>query len=184
MPLARAAAASTLSSPVPARTTTLSVVVARSTSPVTLVPLRIRSAWNPSSAWTSSAPWRPTFSTTSWPAFRIRSRAFESALSVTRILMRPALAGLAARRGSRGGPRLVRGFQPALARASQRGAALLEGSDHREHVAQVVGPHVADAEDLALQVILSARHHDAVHLAQPLHHARRVHALGRIERGQ
>src|SRR5262249_11918378 len=158
-------------------TTTLSVVVARSTSPVTLVPLRTISAWKPSSACTSSGPWRPTFSTTSWPALRMRSSARESALSVTRIFTRPALAGLAALRRSRCGPCLVGGLEPALARAAERVGALLERTDHGEHVAEIVGAHVTDAEDLAFEVILPARHHDAVHVAQPLHDRGGVHTI-------
>src|SRR5262245_51028105 len=181
MPFSLAAAASTLSSPVPARTTTLSVVVARKTSPVTLVPPRTSSACAPSSSLTRSAPWTPTRSITSWPAWRMRSSALGSALSVTRTFTRRPRAR--ARSRSRARPSLVGGLGAALRRTSERGHAFLERADHGEHVAQVVGAHVADTEDLALELVLSARHDDAVDVAQALDHRRRVDALGRHQRG-
>src|SRR5262249_17720989 len=148
-----AAFESTLSSPVPARTTTRSPLARRSTSPVTLVAPRTSRPWKPSSACTRSSPCTPSFSTPPCPARRMRWRPEASALSVTRTFTSGAGDWLGLR------PGLERGVAAALAGLAQRRRALFERADDRQDVAQVVRPHVAHAEDLALQVILAAGHH-------------------------
>ena len=84
-----AAATSTLSSPIPARPTTMRSRPASSTSAVTWVSERMISAAAPGTAWRSSAGVRPIRMSTSWPASRRRTMPRSAIVSETRTLAIP-----------------------------------------------------------------------------------------------
>ena len=86
----------------------------------------------------SSAPLRPVFSTTSWPAAADRATASGSSRSLTRTFTP--------------GPRpCARRAAAPLAGWPERVRTLLERGGDRDDVEQVVGAHVTDAQHFALQ---------------------------------
>src|SRR5215471_4338384 len=173
-PRASAAARSTLSRPVPARTTTRRSGAPASTSAVTFVALRTSRPCTPFSAVSRSGAPRPLASITSWPASRIRCTAAGSMPSQARTFTS----------GSRRFPRAPRRLDRARGLPlAQRLGALLERAEDHVDVGEVVGAHVADAQHLPLGVVLAAGNGDAVRVAQALDHRARVHARGRLERG-
>src|SRR5688500_4838277 len=88
-----AAATSTLSNPAPARPTMTRSVPASISAVVTLVALRMIRAAAPGRVAHSWSGLRPSWTSTSWPASRRRSRARSANTSVTRTLaIRPLLA--------------------------------------------------------------------------------------------
>src|SRR5882762_1995388 len=181
-PRSRAAAASMLSMPAPARATQRSFGAASIRRRVTLVaPRTTQASMSPTSGRSSDSE-SPRRSSTEIPGVsrRIETARLESG-SLTRTL--------ADTRGG-GGLRLAEGFLSGLDTGARldRSAVVderqLERADEAQDVPLVVVADVAEAEDLPLQAILTARDLDAVAMLHRLQDGARLDALRHLDRGE
>src|SRR5438552_10206966 len=180
MPLAVAAGTSMLSTPTPARPTTLRLRPASSTRAVTLVSLRTTSASKPGTSatswssvclvWTSTSPRsrrRATPSSARGSATNIRCPRGTAGSVGCRILGNGSLGrngrrGLVERGHRRAHPRTLVGADVEL---FQR---LLHGPEDLDHIALGHVAEVADPDHAAVHLALAARDHDPELLSQEL----------------
>src|SRR3954464_3304296 len=176
-----AASTSTLSTPTPARPTTLSRSARSIRSPGSLVADRIRIPSNSAMRRSSSPSSQPTPSSTSRPASRSSCTPDSPIFSLTRTFTsgrrrdRHARVEEDALRGGDAGPQL-----DLVAELAQRH---LERGDRDHDVERAEVAAVGDARDLALQVALTARDRDAEAVAHELGHLGAVDRVGQRDRG-